>query len=152
ISARPHVPSRPLTIHRIVIKSGQLGALEASPAELDGPMTPLSSSLDILDIGALGPKAQVEVQGSMLSMNVGSIDLGPTGKVEIAGDVSASAPSQSSSSTSTSDSGTSQAITIGGMELQGGRFTIGRDVLGPISIDGDLTITQDGLLSIGRDE
>ncbi len=42
-------------------------------------------------------------------------------------------------------------MTIGAMELDGGRFVIGQDSLAPILIEGSLTISQDGLFSIGRD-
>ena len=42
-------------------------------------------------------------------------------------------------------------MTVGAMELDGGRFIIGQDSLAPISIQGTLTISHDGLFSIGRD-
>jgi hypothetical protein len=101
-------------------------------------MTPLGSSVETLALGVIGPKAQVDINGSVGSLSVGSIDLGPTGHVAIAGDVNNIAQSG--------------PMTIGAVTIDGGRLSIGRDSLASIAIGGDVSISQDGKLSIGRDE
>ncbi len=95
---------------------------------------------------ALGPGAQIDINGSVGTMEVGSVNLGPGGHVVITGDLNGSAQSSSSSSTTT------PAMTISSMNLAGGQFIIGRDSLEPISIAGNLTLSLNGLLSIGRDQ
>ena len=135
---RYHFANQLLMIHGLVVRSGQLGGLAALPAELNGRMTPLTNSVNNLDIGTLGPKAQVTINGSLGAMSVSNIDLGPTGHVEITGDLNSFAQSG--------------PMTIGAITLDGGRFTVGRDSLESIAISGDLTISRDGQLAIGRDQ
>lgn len=160
---RYHKTSQPLAIRYLKIRSGQLGALDAMPVELEARMTPIAGSMSALDIGTIGPKAQVDVDGSVGSMNVSDIDLGPTGHVAIAGDINTIAQGsplpltvQPSASSSTSGSGTSGtttgAMTIGVINIDGGLFSIGRDSLGSIAINGNVTISHDGRLIIGRDQ
>jgi hypothetical protein len=144
---RLHFANELLAIQDLVIRSGQLGSLEATPAELTGRMTPLTNSVNNLDIGALGPKAQVNIAGSVAEMSASSIILGPTGHVSIAEGINAAAPTPSQSGLLTLGS-----VTIGTLTLDGGRFGIGGDSTLPITIQGNLTASQDGLLSIGRDE
>jgi hypothetical protein len=134
-----------LPIHNLVVKSGQLGGLSAAPAELTGRMTPLFNVVSTLQLGGLGPSSQVDLDGGATAMSVSSVDLGPTGHVAIAADLT---PSSSSSSSGPATLG---AVTIGTMNLDGGRFTVGRDAVGPITIQGDLNILHDGQLAIGRD-
>jgi hypothetical protein len=136
--ARFHFPGQLLPIQNLLVRSGQIGGLQATPAELTGKMTPLASSVNTFEIGELGPKSQVNVDGSVDSMSVSSIDLGPIGHFEITGDLN-----------SLNQSG---PMTIGAVTLDGGRFTVGRDSIDSIEINGDLSISQDGLLSIGRDQ
>ena len=38
-----------------------------------------------LELGAIGPKAQIDVNGNVGTMSVSQVDLGPTGHVIIAG-------------------------------------------------------------------
>jgi hypothetical protein len=135
---RYHATSRLLTIRDLRIRSGQLGGLSALPADLDGRMTPLTSSVNTFAIGMIGPRAQVDINGSVGSLSVSNIDLGPTGHVSIAGDVNSIAQAG--------------PLTIGAVTIDGGRLSIGRDSLSSISINGDVSISQDGKLAIGRDE
>jgi hypothetical protein len=135
---RYHATSQVLVIRSLRVRSGVLGGLSASPAELDGRMTPLSSSVNTLALGVIGPKAQVDINGSVGSLSVSNIDLSPTGHVSIAGDVNSIAQSG--------------PMTIGAVTIDGGRLSIGRDSLASIAISGDVSISQDGKLSIGRDE
>jgi hypothetical protein len=135
---RYHFPGRLLPIHSLIIKSGQIGSIEAAPAILTGRMTPLTDSVQALVVGALGPRAQIDVHGSVGTMGVSSIDLGPTGHVQISGDLN-----------SFQQAG---PMTVGAITLDGGRFAVGRDSLGSIAISGDLDISHDGQLAIGRDQ
>jgi hypothetical protein len=159
---RFHVTSRPLTIQYLKIRSGQLGGFSAMPVALEGRMTPIAGSMSTFDIGTIGPKAQVDINGSVGVMSVSNIDLGPTGHVSIAGDINSLAqggapllPLVNPGTSATSNAGgTSQsgAMTIGNITIDGGRFSIGRDSLESIAINGNVSISQDGKLSIGRDQ
>ena len=89
---RYHFTSQLLPIQNFLVRTGQLGGLEAMPAELAGRMTPLTNSVSTFDIGEVGPKAQVNINGSVGSMSVSSIDLGPIGHVSIAAGINAATP------------------------------------------------------------
>ena len=51
------------------------------------PMTPLTTSINTLQFGALGPNAQIDVNGDVGSMSVQNVNLGPSGHVVIAGNL-----------------------------------------------------------------
>jgi hypothetical protein len=143
VRPRFHLPNGLMSIDNLTIGSGAIGAILAGSAELDGTMSPINSAVSTLEFGALGPAAQIYVNGGVGSMEFGSVDLGPGGQVVIAGDLT-SAQSQSTETT--------PGITIGTMNLDGGQFIIGQDSLEPISIGGDLSLAHNGLLAIGRDQ
>jgi len=143
VRPRFHVANNLMSIDNLIIRSGQIGSILASPVELNGAMTPLSSSVGTLEFGALGPGAQIDVKGSVSTMDVGSVNLGPGGHVVITGDVNGSFQSLSPSSSTTT------AMTIATMNLDGGQFVIGPDSLESISIAGDLSLSHNGLLAIG---
>ena len=134
-----------MSIDNLTIRSGQIGSIEASSVQLKGAMTPLNSGVDDLDFGALGPGAQIDINGSVGTMEVGSVNLGPGGHVVITGDLNGSAETSTSSTTTA-------AMSISSMNLAGGQFIIGEDSLEPIAIGGNLTLSLNGLLSIGRDQ
>src|SRR5208337_1339181 len=146
VRPRFHVANNLMSIFNLIIRSGQIGSIQAGPVELDGAMTPINSDVGTLKFGALGPGAQINVNGSVSTMDVGSVNLGPGGHVVTTGDVNGSFQSLSPSSTTTT------AMTIANMNLDGGQFTIGRDSLGPISIAGDLSLSHNGLFAIGPDQ
>ncbi len=91
VQPRFHVVNTLLVIQNLTIKSGQIGNIQASAAELNGPMTlpmtPLTTSINTLQFGALGPNAQIDVNGSVGSMSVQNVNLGPSGHVVIADDL-----------------------------------------------------------------
>ena len=179
---RYHQASQPLAIRNLKIRSGQLGGLVATTTELTGRMTPLTSSLNTLQIATIGPKAQVDIGGNVGSLSIANIDLGPTGNVAIAGDINSiiqggatEAPSSQNSAgttTITTSNGTttittsggtttggsttgtssSQVMNIGSISINGGRFSIGRDSLESIAVNGNITISHDGVFAIGRDQ
>jgi len=134
---RWHYASRPLAIHKLVIVSDQLGSLEAAPAKLTGKMSPLSQPMNTLDLGALGPAAQVDINGGVENLDVTTVNLGPTGRVTL--------------TEGSGSSGASESFTVGTMTLDGGQFAIGGDADAPLSIQGNLTASHDGALSVGRD-
>jgi hypothetical protein len=136
--ARYHFPNQFLAIHNFIVKSGQLGSLEAAAAALYGKMTPLASTVRRFAIGGLGPKAQVDINGNVGTMIVSTINLGPTGHVAIAGDMNSLAQSSQ--------------MQIGAITLDGGDFTIGRDSLESIQIAGNMSVSRDGRFSVGRDQ
>jgi hypothetical protein len=138
VRPRFHVPNRLLSIQNLTIRSGQIGSIVAGGVELDGAMTPVTTSLSTLQFGALGPAAQIDVAGGIGSMNLGAVALGPNGHVAIAGDLNGS--------------GQTGAMSIDTMSIDGGRFFIGRDSLAPITIAGNLSLAKNGLFSIGRDQ
>jgi len=137
VRPRYHFPSRLLLIQKLTITSGQLGTLDAAPAELTGTMTTLTNSMESFTIGQLGPTAHVEVIGSVDQMNVANIDLGPTGLVSIAGGLNTSVLTGS--------------MTIGSLTIDGGKIAIGQDSVAPITVLDNMTIIHDGLFSVGRD-
>jgi hypothetical protein len=138
VRPRLHLPAENLEINSLSIKSGQMGSIHAGPATLDGVMSPLAGSLSTLEFGTLGPNSQVDIGGSVGSIIVGAVALGPGGHVVIAGDLSGS-----------SGSG---AMTVGSMVIDGGQFVIGRDAVAPISIVGDMRLSHNGLFAVGRDQ
>jgi hypothetical protein len=133
--ARPrfHLPNGLMVIHSLAIGSGQIGSIIANQSELDGAMTPLTTSLSDLEFGALGPSAQIDVHGDVGTMTLGSVALGPGGHVLIFGDLNG-------------------AATIESMSIVGGQFVIGRDALDSITIQDGVTLSENGLFKIGRDE
>jgi hypothetical protein len=146
VRPRFHVAGGLMSIRNLVIRSGEIGGIIAAPAELDGVMTPLVSSLGALEFGVLGPAAQIDVGGDVGSMSVGAVDLGPTGHVVIAGDLNGALALETPGQTTTG------VTSIGTLAIDGGRFVIGRDSLSPITIGGDMSLSHNGLFSIGRDQ
>ena len=137
VRPRWHFPSRLLSIGKLTVTSGELGALDAPAVQLTGVMTPLSNTMANFTIGQLGPAARLEVNGSVDTMNVGSVNLGPNGLVSITG------------SLNTQD--LTGSMTIGSLTLDGGRIVIGQDSVAPITVMDTMTISHDGLFSVGRD-
>ena len=137
IRPRFHFPSQLLVLHNVRITSGQLGGLDADSSELNGKMTPLNGTLSTLELGSIGPKAQIDVNGNVDTMSASQVNLGPTGHVVISGELN------------TDD--LTGSMTIGGFTIDGGRFVIGEDSIAPIAVTGNMTINHDGLFSVGRD-
>lgn len=119
----------PLPIGQINIKTGLLGSINAGAGTLLGRMTPIQGSLSSLIFNAIGPNARVDVEGSVGDMETGGVTVGPTGHVNIAGDI------------------TGQVA--GGWTINGGQFNIGGDVTGSLS-PGGLTVEHGGILSVGH--
>ncbi len=131
LRGRPHFPLAPLEIGNIIVRSGELGKIDGlSSADLEGPITPISG-VNSLSFAEIGPKASINVLGSLGSLTAGGVNLGPNGSISVSGDVTG-------------------AINIGGAVLNGGKLSIGNDATGPISAS-SLTIEHSGLLSVGRD-
>ena len=106
------------------IVSGQLGGLDASFCELSGKLTPLNNALNTLELGSIGPKAQIVVNGNVGTMSVAQVDLGPTGRVMITGQLNSSDATSSTSSGTVTD--LTGLMTIGNFRIDGGQFVIGK--------------------------
>ena len=130
---RLHTTAANLQIASIRVASGQLGGILASGAAvLNGPITPLNGSVNTLQFAELEPNAQIDVKGSLASMSVsGGVDLGPGGHVNIGGDLT-------------------QGLTVGALDLAGGRFSIAHNLAGPVSL-GSVGLTQGGQFLVGHD-
>jgi hypothetical protein len=137
IRPRWHFPSQLLVLQKLRITSGQLGGLNAGVAELSGPMTTINNTLNTLELGEIGPKAQIDVNGNVGTMSVSQVDLGPTGNVVISGTIN------------TDD--LTGSMTIGALTIDGGRLVIGQDSLAPIVVTDKMTISHNGVFSVGRD-
>ena len=132
---RWHFPSQLLVLNSVRITSGQLGGLDASPAELNGPMTKINNPLDTLELGRDRAQRPDQRQRQRGHMSVAAIDLGPSGNVVISGAIN------------TNDLMTS--MTVGSFNIDGGQFLIGQDSMAPISVTGSMTISHNGLFSDG---
>ncbi|WP_148593838.1 hypothetical protein [Aquisphaera giovannonii] len=152
VRPRFHTEVGLMSVRNLAVRTGQIGDIVADVASLGGRLTPLTSSVNTLDFGALGRAAQIDVAGSVASMRLGSIDLGPTGHVVIAGDVNGGAVDQALSSSSSSTAKVTPAMTVQTFRLDGGRFLIGRDSSAPIVVNGDMALSHNGLFSVGRDQ
>jgi hypothetical protein len=137
VRPRWHFAGQLLPIRTLTVTSGQLGGLDAAPVELVGTMTPLNNTVANLVLGEIGPKARVDIDGSVGDMTASAIDLGPTGHVVVSGALN------------TAD--LTGSMQIGGLTIDGGRFVIGQDSLAPISVAGNMTISHNGIFSVGRD-
>jgi len=137
VQPRFHYATGPLVIQKLVIVSGQLGSLDATPAKLTGKVSALSQPMNTLDLGALGPAAQVDINGGVGAFDVTTVDLGPTGHVAL--------------TVGSGSSGASESFTVGTMTLDGGQFAIGGDADATLSIQGNVTASHNGELSVGRD-
>jgi hypothetical protein len=137
VRPRYHYANRPLAIRKLVVVSGQLGNLQAAPAELTGKMSALTQPMNTLDLGSLGPAAQIDVTGGVDTFEVTNVDLGPDGHVAL--------------TQGAGNSGALDSLTVGAMTLDGGQFAIGGDADAALSINGNLTVSHDGELSVGRD-
>jgi hypothetical protein len=137
VRPRWHFAGGLLPIHALTITSGQLGGLDAAAVQLTGTMTPVNNMVAGLVLGGIGPKARIDVNGSVGTMAVSAIDLGPTGHVVISGALNTA--------------NVTGSMTIGGMTIDGGRFAIGQDSLAPIVVSGNMNISHNGVFSVGRD-
>ncbi|MGO9917236.1 MAG: hypothetical protein ACLQIB_21370 [Isosphaeraceae bacterium] len=134
LGARLAGANHPLQIEKIVVRSGRLGSFQGlTTANLDGKMTPLLGPVASLQFDAIGPAAQITVNGNLgqLSVNRG-IDLGPTGQISVSNDLTGSL-----------------SITRD-LTLAGGQINIGRDLTGTVSIGGNLSASNGGQFSVGR--
>ncbi|WP_165219139.1 hypothetical protein [Aquisphaera insulae] len=145
VRPRFHLSTGLMPVRNIEIRSGVIGSIKAEAVDLEGAVTPLTSSVDTLAFGALGRAAQIEIGGDVGTLNLGTIDLGPTGRVIIAGDANGASKSKSSDTAS-------PAMTVQIVRIDGGRFVIGRDSAAQIEVNGDVTLMHNGLFSIGRDQ
>jgi hypothetical protein len=179
VRPRFHAPNQLLSIRNLTIRSGQIGSVIATPVELDGTMTPLTTAVTTLQFGGLGPAAQVDVDGGVGSMSLGDVNLGPTGHVVIAGNITGSSTTTTTSSGTGTGTGTvtitgtvtgtitatgsgssttnvvpltAGQVSIGRMSIDGGEFRILGDSVAPIQIQGGLSLSHNGVFIVARDQ
>jgi hypothetical protein len=179
VRPRFHAPNQLLSIRNLIIRSGQIGSIIAAPVELDGTMTPLTTAVTTLQFGGLGPAAQVDVAGGVGSMTLGDVNLGPTGHVVIAGNVTGSGTTTTTSTGTGTGTGTvtitgtvtgtitatgsgssttnvvpltAGQVSIDRMSIDGGEFRILGDSVAPIQVQGSLSLSHNGVFIVGRDQ
>jgi hypothetical protein len=134
LGAHPGTLNHPLQIACINVKTGRLGSFNAATTgDLNGPLSPLIGPVNSLQFDALGPGAQINVNGNLGTLTVNrGVDLGPTGLIDVTNDL-------------TSAFSVSRNVT-----LQGGQIKIERDMAGAVTIGGNLAVYDGGLFSVGR--
>jgi hypothetical protein len=166
----PHARQQPLKIAAIKVESGQLGGIQAlGTANLVGPVTPLGNVNSIQFNSILG-NAQINVAGNLGGLTAGSIALGPSGAINVGQNLTG--PLQAGtialnggSITISNDANGAIALTgtsadaTGGSQISATSITlthnatlsVGRDVLGGISVANNLTLDTGGSVKVGRD-
>lgn len=126
---------KPLQLRQLNVHSGRLGSFQAlTTADLLGPMTPLAGPVNSLQFDALGPAAQVDVNGNLAQLTVNrDVNLKPGGHLDVAQDV------------------TGSFNVTGNVTVDGGQIQIGRDMSGPLNVGGDLALLHGGRFVVGRD-
>jgi hypothetical protein len=132
-----HYPSRDLVLNKVVIVSGELGSFNATSSELNGSMTQINNTVNSLEFDTIGPNAQIKVNGDVGTLSANQVNLGPLGQIVVSGELNANDLTGS--------------MTIGNLNIDSGRIVIGGDSIAPISVTGNMTISQNGLFSVGRD-
>ena len=150
-----HAAVAPVQIASIKVVSGQLGGINAGAAVLNGALTPLSGSVANIQFGGLGQNAQIDVNGSLNNLALGSVALGPGGHVRIAGDLnqtlSVGGPLILDGGSFVVGHNLTGALNVGGLDLtHGGAFIVGHDLTGGATVNGNLSITHGGVLGIGH--
>ncbi|HEX8202650.1 MAG TPA: hypothetical protein VF590_19390, partial [Isosphaeraceae bacterium] len=133
--ANPRFTNSHLPIGKLVVRSGQLGAFQAADAaDLNGRMSPLRGTVTSLQFNALGPAAQIDVQGNLGTLLVSQgVNLGSSGRIHVSGDVTG-------------------GVSVGDeVVLDGAEVLFDRDVAGAIGVGGDLTASNGSVLAVGRD-
>ncbi len=135
-AGKPHFSSpSPLQIDQINVKSGSIGSIQAAGADLVGSLV-LPGGANQVAFNEIGPSAKFEV-GSVGTLTVGDVNLGPTGLVEIPGGLGGST------------AGSGQASSLGSLEIDGGQFVVG-GVNGPLTI-GSVSLQRGGQVYVGGD-
>jgi hypothetical protein len=145
-----HYDGSALSVGRIDVNSGLLGAIDAPPAALTGNVSSLDGSLRLLRLGAVGPRARIEVGANLDRFEAGSIALGPTGLIHVAGqlgtlDVAGRVDLDGGSLLA--DQGLVGAVNVGALRIAGGGRLASGGVLGALRVASDATITDGASLA-----
>src|SRR5208282_3755472 len=126
VRPRFHVANGLMSIDKLIIRSGQIGSIQAGPVELDGAMSPVNSDVGTLEFGALGPGAQIIVNGSVSTMAVGSQE---SGAIDVSGNVSTVNMGSVGSNAQIDVTGSVGTMNVGSVNLgPGGRVVIADDL------------------------
>ena len=129
---RLHQAAGSLSIGSIRVVSGQIGQILAGSASLVGTVSPLGGGVGSLQFGGLGPNARIDVNGTLGSLGVGGVNLGPNGHVRIGESLG-------------------QGLTVSGpWTVDGGEFSVGADLSGPLNV-GSVHVMHGGRFSVGHD-
>ena len=134
LAAQPGTANSPLQVGRIKVATGRLGSFQAlTTVDLQGRVTPLTGPVSSLQFDAIGPAAQININGDLGQLSVNrNVTLGKTGQIEVSNDL------------------TGSFSVTGDVVLDGGRFGIGRDLSGTFSIGGSLMASDGGQFLVGR--
>ena len=134
LAARQGTLNSPLQIGRISVRTGMLASFQApTTADLLGRMTPLTGPVNSLQFDAIGPAAQISVNGNLGQLTVNrNITLGPNGRIDVMNDL------------------TGSFSVTGDVVLSGGWIGIGRDLTGTLAIGGSLMASNGGQFLVGR--
>src|SRR5271157_5896759 len=146
VRPRFHVANGLMSIDKLIIRSGQIGSIQAGPVELDGAMSPVNSGMNTLEFGALGPGAQINVNGSVSTMDFGSVESGAqivingsvstldvgsqeSGAIDVSGNVSTVNMGSVGSNAQIDVTGSVGTMNVGSVNLgPGGRVVIADDL------------------------
>jgi len=146
VRPRFHVANGLMSIDKLIIRSGQIGSIQAGPVELDGAMSPVNSDVGTLEFGALGPGAQINVNGSVSTMDFGSVESGAqivingsvstlavgsqeSGAIDVSGNVSTVNMGSVGSNAQIDVTGSVGTMNVGSVNLgPGGRVVIADDL------------------------
>ena len=133
LAQRGHSIKR-LAISAINVRTGRVGSIQGlTSADLMGRISPLSGIINSLQFNSLGQAAQISVNGNLgqLTVNQG-ISLGSHGLIDVSGNLTG-------------------ALTVPkDLDLAGGRIIIGQDLSGTVAIGGNLALSNNAQVNIGR--
>lgn len=157
ITAQPrqaHFNTTQINIGKINVKTGLLGSIEAEGANLLGPMTPLQGSVSSIQLASIGRNATVDVKGDLGELNVGSVELGPTGRIHVGGNLTGSVGGSINLDGGhfVIDNDATGTFNPASLVVQHGAvFAVGHDLAGGFNLSGDIQAKTNGLINIGHD-
>lgn len=134
LGSRSHGDVTPLQVSRIDVRSHRIGSIQGlTTADLDGSITQLTGPVNTLQFDAVQRSANIDIQGNLnqLAVNRG-VDLGPGAGIAVSGDI------------------VNSVSVAANVTLRGGRFAVGRDLAGSLTVGGSLNVTDGGSFSVNR--
>ncbi|WP_254053862.1 hypothetical protein [Singulisphaera sp. GP187] len=157
ITAQPrqaHFNTSQIKIGKIDVKTGLLGSIDAGAANLLGPMSALQGSVSSIQLGSIGRNATVDVSGDLGKLNAASVELGPTGRIHVGGNLTGSVGGSINldGGRFVVDNDATGTFNPASLIVQhGGVFAVGHDLSGGFNVGGDIQANTNGLINIGHD-